>query len=807
MPVFSLCNHVFDLSLYRKLNDYLMETFYLILIILLFFLAVSDLVVGVSNDAVNFLNSAFGAKAAGFRTIMIVATLGVLVGATFSSGMMEVARKGIFHPQYFFFSELILLFLAVMVADVILLDLFNTYGMPTSTTVSIVFELLGAAVAVSVIKIMNDPNAMALGEYINSAKALAIISGILLSVVIAFTVGAVVQYFSRMMFSFDYRPRLKYIGGIWGGIAVAAITYFILIKGAKGTSFMTTEVKDFIHDNSFLIIVATFLGSTVLLQVISTLSRFNIMRFIVLIGTFALAMAFAGNDLVNFIGVPLAGYESFKAFMAAPGTAPDALLMTGLAGKVKTPTFLLLLAGAVMVATLWFSKKARSVVKTSLDLSRQDEGYERFTPNQLSRSIVRSFSSSSEFLSKYLPAGPRRFVERQFDQRPFLRDQRSYEKDPPSFDMVRASVILIVASILIAIGTSLKLPLSTTYVTFMVAMGASLADGAWGRESAVYRVSGVVSVVGGWFFTAFSAFSLAFIIAFVISYGGIVAIIIVMFLAIALVIRTHRMHHKMVEEHKIMTKSFDGVLTRTNAIEQGAKRVTEVLSEINELLDDMLKGIEQEDLSKLNKAHKRFKKLRKRIFSQKNNYNKVIDKIDDDELEYGYYFIIVIDYLIEIVSCYGNMLEPAIDHIGNNHKPLLPAQIKDLQQINGELKSQFGSLVAVFENRDQQRAEELLEVLPDYYDTLKDIRKRQIKRIKAREVGNRNSNLFFNLIGEYRDLGLFSNNLVKTCYNLINYFTEDTIIKTNGANGEAPVSDQAEGDSATAAQESDNDAK
>ena len=755
-----------------------METFYLVLVILLFFLAISDLIVGVSNDAVNFLNSAVGSKAASFRVIMIVATIGILVGATFSSGMMEVARKGIFHPQLFYFSEIILLFLAVMITDVILLDLFNTYGMPTSTTVSIVFELLGAAVAISIIKIMSDPNALPLGEYINSAKALAIISGILLSVVVAFSVGAIVQYLTRMLFSFDYKKRLKYFGAIFGGLAISAITYFILIKGVKGTSFMTDDAKNIVQDNAFMIISMTFLGSAILMQIITMLTRFNIMQFIVLVGTFALAMAFAGNDLVNFIGVPLAGYESFKAFVANPGVDPNALLMADLTGKVKTPTFFLLLAGAVMVATLWLSKKAKSVVKTSLDLGRQDEGYERFAPNQLSRSIVRSFSNGNSFINRFTPQSVKSFAERQFDQTAFIQQQHQHRDNTPSFDMVRASVTLVVASILISIGTSLKLPLSTTYVTFMVAMGASLADGAWGRESAVYRVSGVVSVVGGWFFTAFSAFTVAFIIAFIISYGQIVGIVLMLGVAVSLVIRTHRIHHRMVEEQEMMNKSFEGVLTRNNAIELGAKHVKEVFSKLSGLQMNMIRGLEVEDLNLLNKTNKEYKKLNKKVLNLKNNYNKLIDKIEDDDLEYGYYYIIVIDYLIEITSCFGNIIFPAFSHVDNNHKPLLPDQIEDFLIINTELNNQFDALINIFDTRDREKAKLLLDSHAEYLKLVKVIRKRQIKRIKAHEVGTRNSNLFFNILGEYRDLGLFCNSLVKTCDNLINYFTEDSHLRS-----------------------------
>ncbi|MEE4256001.1 MAG: inorganic phosphate transporter, partial [Bacteroidales bacterium] len=484
-----------------------METFYLVLVIVLFALAISDLIVGVSNDAVNFLNSAIGAKAAPFKIIMIVAALGVLVGATFSSGLMEVARKGIFHPGQFYFSEIMIIFLAVMITDVILLDTFNTFGLPTSTTVSIVFELLGGAVAISLIKIYGSMDTLSdMGKYINSSNALMIIFGILLSVAVAFTVGAVVQYLARLMFTFNYKKNLKYFGSLWGGIALTAITYFMIIKGAKGASFMNDDVKNFIEVNQWTIVAFSFVFWTILFQVLSMISkRINVLKIIVLVGTFALAMAFAGNDLVNFIGVPLAGYESFLAFLKSPGTDPNAMFMTALSGKIKTDTWMLLVAGLIMVATLYKSKKARSVVTTSLDLSRQNEGSERFNSTLFSRVLVRHTMNVAKGINYMIPAGVRNAINNRFDIEKVKESNiEQQKKDAVSFDMIRASVNLVVASILIAFGTSMKLPLSTTYVTFMVVMGTSLADGAWGRESAVYRVTGVISVIGGWFLTALS---------------------------------------------------------------------------------------------------------------------------------------------------------------------------------------------------------------------------------------------------------------------------------------------------------------
>jgi phosphate/sulfate permease len=474
---------------------------YLFAIIILAGLAVFDLMVGVSNDAANFLNSSIGSRVAPRHIIMIVASLGILAGVTFSSGMMEVARKGIFHPKYFLMPELITIFLAVMLTDVLLLDLFNTFGLPTSTTVSIVFELLGAAVAVSLAKIyMAGDSYVTLIKYINTGKALAIIMGILFSVVIAFFFGVVAQFATRLLFTFDYKKRLKRYGGIWGGLALSVITYFILIKGAKGTSFLTPEAVFWIKTNAWTILSVSFLFFAVLFQLLTLFTKINVLKPIVLMGTFALAMAFAGNDLVNFIGVPLAGMSAYSV-ASDTGNLLTAT-MEALQKPVQSNTFLLLIAGAIMVATLCLSRKARTVQKTEVTLGRQDEGIEFFGSSMFSRIILRMVFAVSDFVRILIPASLKKTISGRFHRRAYpitpVVDER-----PPSFDLLRASVNLITASVIISFATSLKLPLSTTYVTFMVAMGTSLSDQAWGRESAVYRVTGVITVVGGWFFTAF----------------------------------------------------------------------------------------------------------------------------------------------------------------------------------------------------------------------------------------------------------------------------------------------------------------
>ncbi len=515
---------------------------YLFSIIVLVALTVFNLIVGVSNDAVNFLNSSIGSRVAPRYIIFIVASLGMMAGVTFSSGMMEVARKGIFNPQFFIMPELMMIFLAVILTNVILLDFFNTFGLPTSTTVSIVFALLGASVAISVVKVYSaglDLEEML--NYINTAKALTIIMGILFSVVIAFICGIIIQFVSRLVFTFDYEHRLKRYGGIWGGLTLAMITYFILIKGAKGTSFLDPDTIVWIDTHAGTILAGNFIFFAVIFQFLSSFTNINILKPIILIGTFALAMAFAANDLVNFIGVPLAGYSAYRS--AHLTGDPLSATMDALQRPVQSNTVILLTAGIIMVLTLWVSKKAKTVTQTELSLARQEEGAERFGSSTLSRIIVRIAYGAYSLSNRILPMAVKRKIEHRMD-RNSCNFKLENEGDAPSFDMLRASVNLMVASAVVSFATSMKLPLSTTYVTFMVAMGSSLADQSWGRESAVYRVTGVLTVIGGWFFTAFMAFTGALVFAFVLYFLKLPAILGLSFLATVLIVRTYRYHYK-----------------------------------------------------------------------------------------------------------------------------------------------------------------------------------------------------------------------------------------------------------------------
>ena len=572
-----------------------MDNYYLYIVIILLALAVVDLIVGVSNDAVNFLNSAVGSKVAPRHVILIVASLGVLIGSLMSNGMMEIARRGIFHPSEFYFSEIMIIFLAVMITDILLLDLFNTFGLPTSTTVSLIFELLGSAVAVASVKILHNNGTISmLGQYINTDKALVIIAGILISIVVAFIVGTTVMYCSRLIFSFNTNRTYHYFGALFGGFAITALSYFIILKGVDGVSFIPKEFITQLNVNTTKILLISFLGCAIILQLLSTFFRFNIFKFVVLLGTFALALSFAGNDLVNFIGVSLAGLKSFQIYMANPGISPDQLNMAELAGPVNTKFYFLVIAGIIMVITLWLSKKARTVTDTEVKLARQESGVERFGSTQLSRSIVRQALSISEVANKIIPGPILRFLHNRFDESKAPR-KHVVKEEAPSFDLIRASVNLTSASILISFATSLTLPISTTYVTFMVAMGSSLADKAWGRESAVYRVTGVLTVITGWFFTAFVAFTAALLVALSISFGGKWAVAGILLITIYVMVKSHYFHKKRFDKEHEQPKQDEVAYEESNIVRKCIKDVQVQLKCVIEIYNETLQGLSTED--------------------------------------------------------------------------------------------------------------------------------------------------------------------------------------------------------------------
>ena len=735
-----------------------MENYYLIIVLVLMGLAVLDLVVGVSNDAVNFLNSAIGSKVAPRYIIMIIASIGIVIGATFSSGMMEVARKSIFHPDQFFLPELMMIFLAVMITDVLLLDIFNTFGLPTSTTVSLVFELLGAAVAISLIKISNNGESFAnLSNYINSAKALAIISGILISVVVAFLAGSLIQYITRVIFTFQYEKNYKFFGSIWGGIALTAITYFILLKGIEGSPIIKPEVMDYIKGHTTTILLYMFVLWTIIFQICISILKWNTLRFIVLVGTFALALSFAGNDLVNFIGVFMAGLKSYQIHIANPGIPADQLLMTDLTKPVATNIFYLMIAGLIMVITLWLSRKARTVTETEINLSRQDVGTERFGSTQFSRSIVRVFRNLSRDTEKVLPKSVNRFLESRFTP---VKSTGKRMSDAPSFDLIRASVNLTVASILISSATSLKLPLSTTYVTFMVAMGSSLADKAWGRESAVYRITGVLTVIAGWFFTAFIAFTVAFLIAGILYYGGVFAVVVMILIAVALIIKSYMMHRKK-EQQKASDRALEELTMEDSLINKCTKDVNKSLNDILRIYNQTVTGLTLEDRKLLKQLDKDVEDLNVEAKKLKYNVYTVLKELQADAIETGHYYVQVIDYLREIAHSLTFVTGPAFEHIDNNHKGFTKSQNQELIEISNMISKLFELIMVMVKDNDYTAVPDAIKMQQKVLEMLNDARKKQIKRIKQNEAGTRNSILYLAIINETKNIMLHTVNLLK----------------------------------------------
>ncbi len=739
-----------------------METFYIFVVVVLFILAVSDLVVGVSNDAVNFLNSAIGSKAASFRVIMLIASMGVLIGATFSGGMMEVARKGVMHPEQFFFAEIMLIFLAVMMTDIILLDFYNTFGLPTSTTVSIVFELLGASVAIATIKILNLGQSIGeMGTYINSAKALAIIAGILISVVVAFASGALVQYLTRILFSYNLAKTYRRYGGIFGGLALSFILYFMLIKGAKGATFMSDQNIQWIVDHTWLMLLINFVGWTAILQLLIWFTKVNILKIIVLAGTFSLAMAFAANDLVNFIGVPLAGLESLKSWLADGGGDPNGMLMGVLQGPVKTPTLFLLIAGLVMVGTLYLSRKARSVTKTTIDLSRQDAGSERFEATAFSRAIVRHSRNVNKATQNILPKRLLGAIEKRFDRSGISK------KDQTSFDLIRASINLLVAAVLIAFGTSLKLPLSTTYVTFMVAMGTSLADRAWGRDSAVYRITGVVVVIAGWFVTAFLAFVSSFIMAYLLHYGGLVAIFGLISLAIFLIIRSKLIHRRREKkELKEDAENAEGDKELTE-MERRTKQIFDIIRQYDDLYRNIIIGLGEEKRKKLMKVNSQLADLNAEIKKMKLKIPQTIRSISEDHLESGHYYIQLLDYLSETAYNLTFIARPALEHVQNNHQELNKIQYENLGALSNEISRLLGKVIDYATHLKPESMKDISNLQDQTVALIDQIEARHLKRIKTEQISTRNSVLYIGILRETRNFVLFMNNLARAYQNTI----------------------------------------
>ena len=729
-----------------------MENIYILILVALVILAIADLVVGVSNDAVNFLNSAIGSKAISFKTIMIIASVGIFLGAASSSGMMEVARKGIFTPEMFFFDEIMVIFIAVMITDILLLDFFNTLGMPTSTTVSIVFELLGAAVVMALIKVgaQDDQTVADIFNYINTDKATEIISGIFLSVIIAFTIGALVQWLSRLVFTFEYERKVKNFGAIFGGICLTAIGYFILFKGLKGTPFYDT-FKEALSTQAYLIIAIGFLVMSLFSYLFMKLTSKSILIIVIAVGTFGLALAFSGNDLVNFIGVPMAAYHSYEAWVVS-GIPAAEFSMDSLQESVPAEPLLLFASGGIMVLTLWFSKKARSVAETEIGLSRQGYGSEKFEPNLLSRSLVSGSTRLSEFLKSIVPVGTKNSISKRFSKsEDYLSDIE--ENDKPAFDMIRASINLTVAGVLISIATSYKLPLSTTYVTFMVAMGTSLADKAWGRESAVYRVAGVLNVIGGWFFTAFSAFTAAGILTFLIFLGKGAAVAILLILAIGLLVRNYISHKKKSQKtidadalKKSESKTVQGIIA------ESADNIVNVIKRSNKIYSDMFNGLAKLDKSKLKKSKKGIKKLDDEIEEMRDHIFFFIKKLDETSVRGSSFYITVLGYLTDVAQSLEFIAKKSYKHVNNNHKPLKYNQLNDLKEIDEALGSLFKEILTVFEERKFHHIDEIISQKERILNKLSEKIEKQVERTRTEESSPKNTTLYFSLLMETKDL-------------------------------------------------------
>lgn len=729
-----------------------METIYFGFVVFLFVLAIFDLMVGVSNDAVNFLQSAIGAKVAKFKTILTIAAIGIFTGAAMSNGMMEVARNGVFHPSFFSFQDVMFIFLAVMASDIVLLDIFNTLGMPTSTTVSMVFELLGGTFALALMKVAGDPS-LHVADLMNTSKALTMIMAIFVSVAIAFVVGAFVQYISRTLFTFVYKNNsLKWKIGIFGGLAFTAIIYFMLIKGLGNVSFISDAAHEWINTHSWTICGICFVVTAVLSQVLFAL-KVNVFKILVLTGTFALAMAFAGNDLVNFIGVPLAGYSSFQDYSANAGGDAAGYMMDSLNGPAHTPVLFLIAAGLIMVISLATSKKAFNVVKTSVDLARQDAGDEMFGSSKMARVLVRFSTNTASALSELVPNGVKRWFAKRFDNENVVLPQGA------AFDEIRATVNLVVSSLLIALGTSLTLPLSTTYVTFMVAMGSSLADKAWGRESAVFRITGVISVIGGWFITAGAAFILCFLVALAMSLGGLTMASILIALSIVLLVRSNIKYKKKQAEEKgdvifnQMITSEDNAETLrllTQHIRQGQSRF---LDFVNANYLNVTEGFISEDLSRLQKAESAMRKERQELKQRRRKEMLGLRRIDPGTaIEKSTWFHLGVNSCEDMLYSLRRICDPCEEHIDNSFVPLEKDRIKEFLPLRDTLLYLLKRAVVVISTENYTDSDKLREQCEEFKSCLSSTRQGQIERMQTSKENITVSYVYLNLLQETHEI-------------------------------------------------------
>lgn len=729
-----------------------MDPIFTVILIVLAVLAVLDLVVGVTNDAVNFIGASLGTKIASKRVILCVASVGILVGVITSNGMMEVARSGVFHPEMFTFTEVMMLLVGAMLADVILLNTFNLLGLPTSTTVSLIFELLGSAVAVACYKVAHSSGLTFadVSSFINSSKALAMISAILVSVVLSFAVGVVIMYISRVLFSFRYGKRMNRFGAVWCSFAMVGILYFAIFKGLKSSGLISAEVMQTLNDNISMILLYCWLGFSVMLFLLQRL-RVDIMKITILSGTFALALAFAGNDLVNFIGVPIAGLDAYNLALASGN---EDMLMSGLAEPAKVNPWLLIGAGLVMVLTLFFSRTAMKVAETSINLASQNDEEERFNSTPISRALVRFAVGANNLYERLMPRKVAALIERQFE--PISEEERGGK----AYDNIRAIVNLSAAAMLICIGTSFKLPLSTTYVIFMVAMGSSLADRAWGRDSAVYRITGVMVVISGWFMTALSAFVIAFVIGIALMWGGWIALIIVTLLC------GYALCHSLIFKSKKQEDDNKAMVTtessETDVLYSCTQAVCETMDKVSVIYNHMLVALFNENRKALKESMSDSNEMYLEAKQRKYGIHTTLKRLEDEKIETGHYYVQVVDYLSEVTKALLHCTRPAYEHIDNNHRGFTQDQIMDLKQINDEMDVIFEMVNEMLSKKDFTRLGEVMLLREKLFGTIAEKIKAQIKRLKTEEISTRASMLYMDILNETKTIVLQSRNLLKS---------------------------------------------
>ncbi len=726
---------------------------YLIIVGILMVLAVIDLVVGVSNDAVNFLNSAVGSRVASFRTILIVASIGILLGSLFSSGMMEIARNGIFNPNFFTFDKVIIVFLAVMITDVILLDFYNSLGLPTSTTVSLIFELLGAALVVGLlIAFERGMGFEKWKDIINYSSAITIIFGIFLSVFLSFIVGSIVQHVSRLVFTFNFKENLKKYGALFSGISITTIVYFLLIKGAKGSSFISDDQVKWIMQNTWIIVVGSMIFFSMFIQIMMWWKNVNPLKAIVLLGTFSLAMAFAGNDLVNFIGVSVAGLISFEAWSVS-GVPASEFTMSILNEKIATPSWILFTAGLVMVATLWTNAKSRKVTETEVSLGRQEEGDEKFKPNFVSRTLVGGAMLIGKGIQQIVPERISKLLSVRFEKESLDQEKITNDPDKPSFDLIRASINLIVSSALIAYGTSQKLPLSTTFVTFMVAMGTSFADQAWGRESAVYRVAGVMNVIAGWLITAVVALLASGLFAFIMYQTGFPGIIALTVVAGFQLIRSHLVFNREVAEEKANNQLLEtSTATIQQVIEESKNNTAKNLKVVKKAVLNSIKSLLSENRDNLDKSKKEIEKLKIQNEKLHGKLIKYVRKMNKGNLAAGRLYIMVFDLMQDLYQSIQLVGEVSFDHVSNHLSPPKKKYAEMFSEIEKELGDYLDKIAESvsqlsFQNAPQmeERQAKIIAFVNKSIDEL-------IKDIQKGDVGNRLGLLQTRLFLEMKDI-------------------------------------------------------